>query len=51
MNAENRYQPAIFGSGFDQQLAPIAERNLLYQLVKKVAAVELSQERVDEVIA
>ena len=34
---------------FDQQIARMAERNLLYEVVKKFTAVELSPERVDNV--
>ena len=35
--------------GFDQQIARMAEKNLLYEVVKKFAAVDLSPERVDNV--
>ena len=34
---------------FDQQIARMAEKNLLYEVVKKFAAVDLSPERVDNV--
>ena len=34
---------------FDQQIARMAEKNLLYEVVKKFAAVNLSPERVDNV--
>ena len=34
---------------FDQQIARMAEKNLLYEAVKKFAAVDLSPERVDNV--
>ena len=34
---------------FDQQIAHMAEKNLLYEVVKKFAAVDLSPERVDNV--
>ena len=34
---------------FDQQIARMAEKNLLYEVIKKFAAVDLSPERVDNV--
>ena len=34
---------------FDQQIARMAEKNLLYQVIKKFAAVDLSPDRVDNV--
>jgi len=34
---------------FDQQVARMAEKNLLYEVIKKFAAVDLSPERVDNV--
>jgi len=49
----NRFSPNVRGImekfAFDQQIAKMAEKNLLYEVIKKFAAIDLSSEHVDNV--
>ena len=49
----NRFSPNVRGImekfAFDQQIAKMAEKNLLYEVIKKFGAIDLSSEHVDNV--
>jgi type I restriction enzyme M protein len=49
----NKFSPNVRGImekfGFDQQIARMAEKNLLYEVIKKFSTIDLSSEHVDNV--
>ena len=49
----NKFSPNVRGImekfAFDQQIARLAEKNLLYEVIKKFAAIDLSSEHIDNV--